>query len=260
MAEFIDQIGHKIKLPALPKRIISLVPSQTELLSDLGLSDEVIGITKFCIHPLQWYEKKTRVGGTKKNQLEKIQALKPDLILANKEENTQDEIELLQSLYPVWTSDINDLSDSLDMITQLGIILGKGSESTQLINEISSKFKKLNKLSGSIKVLYLIWRNPFMGVGENTFINDMMLKCGFRNILEKEDRYPMLNKSKIKELNPDCILLSSEPYPFKYEHVNELQQILPDSKIIFVDGEMFSWYGSRLKYAPKYFNEVIKNA
>jgi len=260
MIEFIDQIGQKIQLKTLPKKIISLVPSQTELLSDLGLNDEVVGITKFCIYPKHWHENKIKVGGTKKIRFEKIKALNPDLIIANKEENMKDEVELLQSLYPVWTSDINSLADSLEMITQLGQITGRENESNQMLNEINSEFEKVNKVSVSKSALYLIWRNPFMGVGNSTFINEMILRCGFQNVLEKEYRYPMLDASKIKELNPSYIFLSSEPYPFKEGHIKEIQKILPYSKIMLVDGEMFSWYGSRLKYAPKYFNEVIKNA
>ena len=120
-----DQTGHSINLTAIPKRIISVVPSQTELLFDIGLDEEVIGITKFCVHPEQWFRTKKRVGGTKQLNIDIINSLKPDLIIANKEENTREEISLLQSKYHVWTSDIGHLNDALCMIYDIGSITVK---------------------------------------------------------------------------------------------------------------------------------------
>jgi ABC-type Fe3+-hydroxamate transport system substrate-binding protein len=264
---FIDQLNRKIELPFLPKRIISLVPSQTELLHDLGLNNEVVGITNYCIHPNKWLTTKTRVGGTKNVQFEKIKNLRPDLIIGNKEENDQKQIEELMKLYPVWMSDINTLKDALDMITKIGALIGKQTEAALLNLKIESGFGRLSKgfvennsftETLSIKIAYFIWRKPFMVVGNNTFINDMLIRCGFNNIFGTSDlmRYPEINLAQLVEANPEIIFLSSEPYPFKEKHIKEFQLICPNSKIIIVDGEMFSWYGSHLIKAPIYFEKV----
>jgi ABC-type Fe3+-hydroxamate transport system substrate-binding protein len=263
---FIDQLNRKIELSSLPKRIISLVPSQTELLYDLGLRDEVVGITKFCVHPEEWFRTKTRVGGTKKYDFEKIKALQPDLIIGNKEENEKEQIEELIKYYNVWMSDIYTLKDALDMIACIGILVGKNEEATNLKLKIESKFHQFilqqsQRSDQQLKTAYFIWRNPFMASGNNTFINDMLNRCGFNNVFASAEftRYPEVTAEKIAAANPQFILLSSEPYPFKENHIQEFQTICPNAKIIIVDGELFSWYGSRLLYAPEYYSKLIQS-
>ena len=121
-----DQMHRKIHLPRFPlRRIISLVPSQTELLYDLGLEEEVVGITKFCVHPPEWFQSKARVGGTKTIHFEKIKALQPDLIIGNKEENEREQIEALAECFPVWMSDIATLEDALDMMLRVGALVDR---------------------------------------------------------------------------------------------------------------------------------------
>jgi ABC-type Fe3+-hydroxamate transport system substrate-binding protein len=252
-----DQIGHQFELTVTPQRIISLVPSQTELLYDLGLDERVVGITKFCIHPNEWFTSKARVGGTKTVNFEKIADLQPDLIIANKEENTQAEIEALQKIYPVYTSDIFNLHDSLNMMEDIGGITDASEKAKNLIAQIKTDFSALKPITiANNKVLYLIWKDPYMTIGEDTFINDMLLRCGF-NPVKVGTRYPELNEEYIQELNPDFIFLSSEPYPFKNKHIQELQSICPRATIQLVDGEMFSWYGSRLTKAKHYFVDLV---
>lgn len=247
----------KITVSSFPIRIISLVPSQTELLYTLGVGDRVVGVTKFCIHPDHWYRTKTRVGGTKKLNLSTIQQLSPDLIIANKEENDQDQIEALMKLYPVWISDIYTLDDSLWMIKSIGELTNTIQKGALLINDISKAFSTLRPITPPKKVIYLIWNNPIIAVGKNTFINHMLERCGFQNIIEDlENRYPQLSPDDIIRLNPDLILLSSEPFPFSELHKKEFQQLNPHAKIKLVDGEFFSWYGSRLLSAPKYFQKI----
>ncbi len=254
---FTDQLNNTIEIENYPKRIISLVPSQSELLWDLGLRDELVGITKFCIHPTEMFQSIERVGGTKTLNLDKIRALKPDLIIGNKEENDQSQILQLQKEFNVWMSDIYTLNDSLMMIEKIGQLVNKEEEASIIKNNIQSSFLNLHQIHKS--VLYFIWREPYMAVGKATFIGDILHKLGLENKIEDNTaRYPELNKEEIKTLNPDLILLSSEPYPFKHEHIKELQDILPHSKIILVDGELFSWYGSRLQKSVSYFNELIK--
>ena len=256
MPIFYDQLNRKVNLPSVPKRIISVVPSQTELLFYLGLNDEVIGITKFCIHPEDKFKSTTKIGGTKQLDIAKIKALQPDLIIANKEENERGQLEELMQYFPVWISDISDLDGALEMIAGVGALVGKHKEALALNNNISLKFNGLKLVQLNLQVAYFIWRKPFMVAGKNTYIDDMLQKCGLINAFNME-RYPEVDASLLSETNPDVILLSSEPYPFKEKHIAELKAIVPNAIIKLVDGEMFSWYGSKLLDAPAYFNTLI---
>jgi ABC-type Fe3+-hydroxamate transport system substrate-binding protein len=256
MFSFTDQTGRAISLTHEPRRIISLVPSQTELLFDLGLREEVVGITKFCVHPDEWFRTKTRVGGTKQLKLEIIQQLQPDLIIANKEENVKEQVEELARQYPVWISDINTLDDAYEMIDQIGLITKKEANATMIINRIRESFDSFKIPTPPLRAAYFIWRNPYMTVGADTFIHYMMHVAGFINVYGDETRYPEIDVQALKTKNPGIFLLSSEPFPFKQAHVDELQTEFPETKILLVDGEMFSWYGSRLMYAAGYFRRL----
>lgn len=245
------------------RRIVSVVPSQTEFLYDLGLDEEVVGITKFCIHPEKWFRNKQRIGGTKDLKLDLIRDLKPDLIIANKEENTQSQIEELAAEFPLYMSDIFDLEDSFRMMKDVGALTGKQQRTNELITIIQDRFKSFTAQPSGKKVLYLIWRGPFMAAGHNTFIHSMIERCGWKNVLTTDQhkdlsRYPELSAEEIIGLDPEVILLSSEPYPFKDKHIRELQEICSKAAIMLVDGELFSWYGSRLKFSPAHFNAVLE--
>lgn len=307
-----DQMGRTITISGKPQRIISLVPSQTELLYDLGLEKEIAGITKFCIHPREWFRNKTKVGGTKTVKLELIQKLHPDLIIANKEENVQAQVEELAKHYPVWVSVVNTLADALHMISELGRITSTNEKAAIIIKEIEQRFnelqiinarynehgiskKKIKKespidggkenqdnlterfspnaglpLKGSVltpsdlkpatnnPTVYLIWKDPYMAAGGDTFINDMLQYCGLHNAFSHLSRYPVISIDQLQTSHLQYILLSSEPYPFSSKHIEELQQQLPAAKIILADGEMFSWYGSRLLQSPMYFKELMQ--
>ena len=251
----IDQLGNEITINYPPKKIVSIVPSQTELLFDLGLDDEVIGITKFCIHPIEKFASKTKIGGTKKLLIEKIRDLKPDLIIGNKEENTQSEVELLMQEFPVWMSDISNLEQAMVTITQIGELVDRAPEAAYLNHLISAGFKDLQSLAVEKNinqtVAYLIWKDPYMVAAKNTFIDDILRKIGLNNIIQ-QNRYPEIELTQLQTLNPQLIFLSSEPYPFKQKHIDEIQLALPNAKVMLVDGEMFSWYGSRLVKAVNY--------
>ncbi len=256
---FTDQLGRSISLNERPKRVISIVPSQTEYLWDLGLDDEVVGITKFCIHPNDWFRNKERVGGTKTLNFEKIRELQPDLIIANKEENTQAEIEQLAKEFQVWISDIYTLDDACEMMISIGQIFDELERAQAIVANIRDGFESLGGLSDK-RVLYFIWHGPMMCAGGNTFIDDMLTSIGLTNVASSElslSRYPELSKAQIRESNPDAILLSSEPYPFKDKHIAEFRALVPTASIHLVDGEMFSWYGSRLLKAPSYYKELL---
>ena len=238
------------------KRIVSLVPSLTELLSDLNLNEEVVGITKFCVHPDNWFRAKTRVGGTKSVNIEIIHRLQPDLILANKEENTKEQVEELAKHYNVLLTDINNLDSALMSILAIGKLVGRIEDSIQIVKSIRNRFNHLNdkfQNKKKLKAAYLIWQKPYMAAGDDTYINDMMHYCGLRNIFSDIKRYPETTLNEIGERGCEIILLSSEPYPFKEKHVNEIKNLLPGVKTVLVDGKMFSWYGSRLLKAANYF-------
>lgn len=255
-----DQTGRQVEVPLEPKRIISLVPSQTELLHHLGLGERVVGITKFCIHPEEWFKAKTRVGGTKILKHKVIEDLSPDLIIANKEENTREDIERLAQNFPVWVSDVNTLPDATKMIEQVGILTQSTLRSGELITRIKQEFELLEetvlKQTDHKRVLYLIWRKPFMASGKQTFVDDMLQRCGLINVVN-EARYPELKDADVIRLAPELVFFSSEPFPFKEHHMEAVQKILPHSKLQLVDGEPFSWYGSRLAESPAYFRKLL---
>lgn len=253
---FIDMMGREVLVPEYPQRIISVVPSQTELLYHLGLDAEVIGITKFCVHPEDWFRNKERIGGTKKLNIEKITSLKPDLIIANKEENEQEQIEELAKEFPVWISDINTLPDALLMMQVVGQMTGKTIAANALVENVVTGFTNLSKAAQPKRVAYFIWRDPWMSVGKDTFISNMITTMGWENVLADKARYPEITLEELKEYKPDAVLLSSEPFPFKEQHIEEVKAVLPDAEVLLVDGEMFSWYGSRLLKATDYFMKL----
>lgn len=242
-----------ISLEKIPERIVSLVPSQTELLVDLGLEDHIVGVTKFCVHPKGFKQRKTMIGGTKDFYFDRIDLLQPDLIIGNKEENYKEGIERLAEQYPVWMSDIFDLGDALQMMESIGEITGRPVKSQKIIQAISTEFQEHFTSKGT--AIYLIWQKPMMTVGLHTFIDRMLQKAGFKNLIKKE-RYPEISRAEILALNPDFILLSSEPYPFKEKHVEEYRKLFPQVRVRVVDGEFFSWYGSRLLKVPGYFKTL----
>lgn len=253
-----DQIGNFHTFEETPKRIVSLVPSQTELLYDLGLEESIVGITKFCVHPFHFKSTKKIIGGTKKVHFEKIRLLQPDIIIANKEENTKEIVEVLSKICPVWVTDIITLDDNQKMISDFGQLFNKRTEAQKWIDKINFGIKDFQVFiqdKPRQKVAYFIWANPYMVAGSNTFINEMLKLNNFENIYaNREERYPevIIQKMRIQG-DPELVLLSSEPFPFKNEHAFELGRFTHHAKTIFVDGELFSWYGTRLVKALTYF-------
>ena len=258
---FTDQLNREILINYPPKRIVSLVPSQTELLFELGLDQEIIGLTKFCIHPIEKFAERTKIGGTKKLNIQLIRDLNPDLIIGNKEENEQSQIEELMEDYPVWMSDIYTLEDAKKTIAQIGELVDRQPEASYLNHLISAGFNDLQTLAVqngiNKKVAYLIWKKPYMLAGRDTFIDNILALNGLSNVI-KEKRYPEIELNELAQLKPDLIFLSSEPYPFKEAHLEEISAVIPGAKVMLVDGEMFSWYGSRLVKAVQYLFQLQK--
>lgn len=235
------------------------MPSQTELLFDFGLNEEIIGVTKFCIHPAEKVKGKAKIGGTKNLDIELIRSLKPDLIIGNKEENVEGQILELMQEFTVWMSDINDLEDAKHTIHQIGDMVDRAPEAAYLNHLISFGFNDLQTLALqhniNKKVAYFIWKNPYMLAGQHTFINHMLAMIGLSNVV-RSSRYPAVELKDLQLLDPDVVFLSSEPYPFRKKHIKEIEAALPRAAVMLVDGEMFSWYGSRLVKAVQYLFQL----
>lgn len=256
----IDSTGNLHTFDKVPQRIISLVPSQTELLVDLGLESNIVGITKFCVHPKDLRSKKQMVGGTKEVNYDKIEALEPDIIICNKEENTLEIVEKLRLICPVWVTDVIRVEDNFKMISDFGSLfdsVGPAKIWNEKIALALSDFKKFIENKSVKKVAYFIWKKPYMVAGSNNFINELLCLNHFENVFANQSRYPEVALEKINlKGDLDFILLSSEPYPFKEKDALEMANFANHAKIIFVDGEMFSWHGSRLLKALAYFKEL----
>ncbi|MDQ3108546.1 MAG: helical backbone metal receptor [Bacteroidota bacterium] len=261
--DFTDQMQREITLENVPERIISLVPSQTELLADLGLQKEVVGVTKFCVYPMDWFRTKESVGGPKSVSTDKIRSLKPDLIIGNKEENEKKQIEELMKTENVWMSDIKTLDDACEMIRRVGELTNRKERAEEIAKEIEKRFTAFRteiKHTPKKRVAYFIWRNPWMVAGGETFINHMLGICGFENVFAKtKGRYPEVTLKDVLDECPEIVFLSSEPYPFRDKHIAEVTAACPDSKIMLADGEYFSWYGSRLLKSPGYFSTLLSS-
>jgi len=255
-----DQIHREIVLEKIPLRIISLVPSHTESLFDLGLGDNIVGITKFCVHPEHLSSDKTIVGGTKKVNYKKIKELQADLIITNKEENTENMVYELEDIAPTYVSDVYSIENTLKFILDMGKLCDKSDNAKKLVQDIENaikKFKNNIKDSPTRKVVYFIWTKPWMVVGGNNYINEILELNKFENIFNSADRYPEIYVEYLSDLNPELILLPTEPFPFKKSHIKELKEHV-DAKFLLVDGEMFSWHGSRLLKALPYFESLLK--
>ena len=255
-----DQIGRVLELANTPKKIVSLVPSQTELLFDLGLEESIVGITKFCVHPYRAKQLKQIVGGTKNIKIEKIKALQPDVILCNKEENSREIVTICQEICTTHVSDIYTIEDTKELIDQYGKLFNKSAKSKLIIEKLELKeneFKSFIQDKKTLKVAYFIWKNPWMTAANNTFINHLLELNKFENIYANKERYPEVELKKIRlEGNPDLIFLSTEPYPFQEEHAFEIAKHTHHAKTLIVNGEFFSWYGSRLLSAFDYFKKL----
>lgn len=227
-------------------RIISIVPSITELLFDLGLDQEVVGLTKFCVHPREKWKSLPRVGGTKTVHIDRVQELQPDLVIANKEENTKEDVEALRAFTEVVVTEINTVPDAFNMLLEVGGLTGRMQEAKELHENLSLLWNAHRGMAKGERVAYGIWENPLMLAGKNTFIDAVLEWFGWENVL-KENRYPQVSHDELVALQPERLMLSSEPFPFKAKHIETYGSLLPKTRVELVDGEAFSWYGSRMR-------------
>jgi ABC-type Fe3+-hydroxamate transport system substrate-binding protein len=251
-----DALGRTFHAPVPPGRVVSLCPSQTVTLLELGVP--VVGRTRYCIHPAGVVEAIPEVGGPKKVDYALIEQLRPDLIICEKEENTPEMVARLEQIAPVAVTDVRDLDSCLQMIHQLGAYTGRQVGARRVAGQVGAALAALPQAHlGS--VAYLIWRKPWMGAGNDTFIQAVLCRLGFSNVLAPlPGRYPSFTLEELTRLNPSTVLLSSEPFPFARRHVEELQEALPDARILLVDGEAFSWYGSWLAHKMPYLGTLAQ--
>lgn len=251
-----DHTGRKVNIPATPKRIISICPAITETLFVLGLENEIVGRTKYCIFPEGIVENVPTIGGTKEVNVEKIRALQPDLILAEKEENTEEIVQALENIAPVFVLEVQSIKEAYRFIKTLGTLTNREPEADQLIDSSKAVFPSSREQVKN--AAYVIWRKPYMVVGGTTYINDVLHALGFQNPFAKEEsRYPAVTKEELADAHLDVLFLASEPFPYKEKHIAEFQSFLPNTKIVLVEGEMF-WYGSRMKIAGAYLKKLVE--
>jgi ABC-type Fe3+-hydroxamate transport system substrate-binding protein len=260
MIRLTDQLEREVTLVKVPQRIVSLCPSITETLYHFGLEDEVVGRTRFCIHPKEKVKQALRVGGTKDVKLDRLFSLNPDLVIAEKEENIKEQIEAIAAQCSVYVADVKGLDSALDMIRGVGVACGKAKEGNQLAKEISATFIRFEPNTNRPRIAYFIWKDPWMLAGKETYIQDLLQRLGYENVgLELEGRYPTVTEDQLRTLEPELVLLSSEPFPFAQKHMSILEGLLPKARVQLVDGEYFSWYGSRMLEAATYLQNMDRD-
>lgn len=258
-----DGLGELVELKAPAQQIISLVPSQTEWLAYLGLDAQVQAITKFCVHPFSWRSRKSIIGGTKNVHIERVERAQPDLIIANKEENEKDSIRAIKEKYPTYVSDVKNVDGAFKMMRDTGKLTGKLELAEDFIGLMKYKLSQIPIVPNEVKprVLYVIWDDPIMAVGGDTYIDAIISLGQMSNAAAAFSRYPILNEKALQQVQPiDMVLLSSEPFPFAEKHIRKYKSIFPDSEIRLVDGELFSWYGWRLTKTLDYLVDLNKKA
>ncbi|MBX7242619.1 MAG: helical backbone metal receptor [Bacteroidia bacterium] len=253
-----DDLLRKVGIPFHPKRVISLCPSVTETLYDIGAGNKIVGRTRFCIHPEPEIKTIEVVGGTKKIHFDRVAALQPDLIIAVKEENTPEMVGILEKSYPVFVLDIKTVEDGIRMIGNLGKLTGDERTAGENLEVAGKTWNQLKDILLPASVLYVIWQEPYMVAGRDTYIDSIIEGLGWKNAASRlSGRYPELSPDLITELDPDKILLSSEPFPFREKHIEQFRQLFPRAEVRIVDGEAFSWYGTHLCKSAAYFRSLI---
>jgi ABC-type Fe3+-hydroxamate transport system substrate-binding protein len=186
-----------------------------------------------------------------------VLALQPDLVIANLEENVEEQVLKIAGITNVWLTNIKTLDDAIQMISDIGMIADRGAESEVMVQAISKGFSSLPEICHNLTVTYLIWQNPLMTVGGDTFIHHLMERIGLKNLFGHLQRYPIIDVHVLQANPPDILLLSNEPFPFGPKNLKEWEEKLPETNIELVDGSYFSWYGSRLTHAPGYFAKCL---
>jgi ABC-type Fe3+-hydroxamate transport system substrate-binding protein len=255
----VDASGVEVALPRPPRRIVSLIPSTTEILCALGLAEALVGITVYCVEPRDVVRGKTRIGGEKDPDLAKIRALEPELVVANVEENRREDIDQLRAWsIPVWVTFPRTVVEGISLIGELGELTGAAARAREMLQELEplrARVERARARRPAVSVFYPIWRGPYMTINGDTYIHDMLRLCGGRNIFaDRPERYPTVTLDDVAARRPEVILLPDEPFRFRRAHLEDFAayQEVPavrDGRIHLVDGKPFSWHGPRIAEA-----------
>jgi ABC-type Fe3+-hydroxamate transport system substrate-binding protein len=239
-----------------PTRIVSLIPSTTELLCHLGLADALVGVTVYCREPEALLRGKTRIGGEKDPDLERIRALAPDLVVANVEENRREDVDALRAAgIAVHVTYPRTAAGAIAMIRELGEVTGTAARATALADDLEARLAAARAAAArraATRVFYAIWREPYMTIGADTYVHDVLAVCGAANVFaDATARYPRVTLDEIAARRPEVILLPDEPFRFRRVHVRDFAAYpdvpaVRDGRIHLVDGKPFSWHGARL--------------
>jgi ABC-type Fe3+-hydroxamate transport system substrate-binding protein len=270
MVARVDSSGVAVELERPPRRIVSLVPSLTETLCALGLADALVGITVYCVEPREVVAGKTRIGGEKNPDLEKIRRLEPDLVIANIEENLREHVEALRAWsIPVWVTYPRTVADGIGLITDLGAVTGTEARAAEIVGEIQPLYERVRSAASrrpAVPLFYPIWRAPYMTINRDTYIHDMLSVCGARNVFaDRAERYPTVSLDEMAAARPAVILLPNEPFRFRRAHLADFAgytevPAVRDGRIHLVDGKPFSWHGPRIAEALRIVPSLLEPA
>jgi ABC-type Fe3+-hydroxamate transport system substrate-binding protein len=234
---------------------------------DLGLGDNLVGRTKFCVHPEGKVDAVEKVGGTKNPKLDRIIELEPDLVLLNQEENRREDAEALESAgITCHVSFPRTALDTAAMVRSVAEAVRAPREGELIARDIEARHARVAKAASGrppVSYAYLIWRDPWMTLNADTFVSALLGDAGGRNVFaSRTDRYPTISDDDLRVANPDVVLLSTEPFPFKDAHADELSAAsgIPRERVRIVDGELLSWHGSRTPAGIDYAEDVIVSA
>ncbi|MBF6558730.1 MAG: ABC transporter substrate-binding protein [Candidatus Binataceae bacterium] len=249
----VDDLGVPLELQEPPRRIVSLVPSWTETLFAFGCGSEIAGVTRFCIEPAAAVASVVKIGGTKNPDVPAILALRPDLVIANAEENRREDIERIRAGgVAVFTTYPRSIAAAVEAILKLGAVVGRPAEAGAMAREIVRSVSEIETGLGAwnklrFRVFCPIWKNPWMVFNGDTYAHDVLRMAGFNNIYAPAgERYPRTTLAAALELRPDYVLLPNEPYEFGAKDVDELKPLLPPAlsrRVVLIDGRDLHWYG-----------------
>lgn len=254
----VDASGVALELAAPPQRIVSLIPSTTELLCALGLAEALVGVTVYCVEPRDIVRGKTRVGGEKDPDLAVIRRLAPDLVVANIEENRLEDVAALRAAgVPVWVTWPRTVAEALTMIRDLGEVTGAHERARALLDTLEPLYARARERAATrrpVPVFYPIWRQPWMTIGADTYVHDLLATCGGANVFGDRTRYPTVALDEVAARAPEVILLPDEPFRFRRAHLADFEPYptvpaVRGHRIHLVDGKPFSWHGPRLAEA-----------
>ncbi len=267
MATFTDALQRPIHMTEPPKRVVSLVPSITEALFTFGADDSIVGVTQFCVEPADRVAGKEKVGGTKTLDVARVKQLEPDLIIANAEENRQEDVrQLIAAGLNVFVTFPRTVTHAIDMMRQLAMMTGTMDVAGAILQDAEEALTEVRTASERRKPLRAfcpIWRNPWMTVGPNTYMHDLLASCGAANIFNhRHERYPRVELHEVARRDPEVIFLPDEPYHFVEKHIEEFRKYenvsaVQNGRIFLLEGKHLGWYGPRIAGSLRYVRDLL---